>query len=332
MKVLIQGSNGFIGSNLTAQLMEQGYEAKCLVRKSSNLDLLKQFTDINHLTLCYGDINDSASLDEHLRDVDIVYHVAGAVKALTQRDYDKVNLYGTKNILDSLLRVNPHVKRVVFISSIAANGPSNTGVFATEDMEPNPIFAYGLSKYKAEKLIMENYMSQLPITVIRPPIVFGPGDKVTLTLFQQVAKGIKLYQRGPDRYYSIVYISDLINGIILAGEKKEAISETFYICGDGAETWQGLQDIIAETLGTKIQFTFKISKSVMLTFAYMAETLGKISKTTPFLNKGKVKEAFAPGWTFSNEKAKKLLGFSPMVNIKECMEKTAFWFTKNGWL
>lgn len=332
MKVFVTGSNGFIGSHLTAALVNRGYDMGCLVRKTSNLELLGKFTDMGALKLCYGDIGDATSLDEHLKGVDVVYHLAGAIKAFTQEDFDRVNFYGTKNVLDALLRVNPAVKKVVFVSSMAANGPSAPGRPAREEDVPHPIDAYGKSKYRAEKMVLEEYMSRLPITIIRPPAVFGPGDNATFDLFWQVSKGIKLYQRGPDRYYSIAHVSDLVDGIILAGEKKEATGEIFYICGDGAETWQGLQDIIAEALGRKIRVTIRASRFSMTVFAYFAEVAGKIRGTAPLLSRDKVKEAVAPAWVCSNEKAKHLLGFSPKVSIEEGLETAARWYRENGWL
>jgi len=332
MKVLVTGANGFIGSHLTAALVNKGYDVRCLVRKTSNLELLEKFTDPRSLKLCYGDISDPASLDEHMRDIDVVYHLAGAIKAFTQEDFDRVNFYGTKNVLDALLRVNPAVKKVVFVSSMAANGPSAPDRAALEEDEPHPIDAYGISKCKAEKMVKENYMGIIPVTIIRPPSVFGPGDRVSFDLFRQVSKGIKLYPKGPDRYYSIAHVSDLVDGIILSGERKEATGEIFYICGDGAETWQGLQDIIAEALGKKIRLTLRISKPTLMTVAYFAELVGKIRGTVPFINREKVKEALAPAWTCSNEKAKKLLGFSPKLSIEEGLKIAARWYRENGWL
>jgi nucleoside-diphosphate-sugar epimerase len=333
MRVLVTGSNGFIGSHLTAALVDKGYRVKCLVRNTSNLDLLKKYTDLSSLELCYGDINDPISLSGYFTDVDYIYHLAATVKALSQDAYDKVNFIGVKNVLDVILRENPEIKKFVFISSIAANGPSTVEKTALEDDEPHPIDAYGRSKLKAEKMIREKYMDKLPITILRPASVVGPGDVLSFdVIFRPVSNGIKIYMRGPARYYSIVYVSDLIDGMILAGETKDATGELFYISGDGVETWQGLQDITAEALGTKFILTLKLPKFVLFMYASLSELVGKIFGYVPFVNSEKAKEMIAPAWTCSNEKAKKILGFSPKVSLVESMCGSALWFKENGWL
>ena len=333
MNVLVTGSNGFIGSHLTAALVDRGYRVKCLVRNKSNLELLEKFNDLSSLELCYGDITDPISLDGYFTDVDYVYHLAAVVKALSQDAYDKVNFIGVKNVIDVILRENPNIKKFVFVSSLAANGPSTVEKFAMEDDEPHPIDVYGTSKLKAEKMIVEEYLDKLPMTILRPASVLGPGDVKSLDiLFRPVSKGIKIYMRGPARYYSIVYISDLVDGMILAGEMIDASGELFYISGDGVETWQGLQDITAEALGTKFILSMRLPKFVVLMYASLSELAGKIRGYVPFVNSEKAKEMIAPAWTCSNEKAKKMLGFSPKVSLVECMRKSALWFKENGWL
>ena len=117
MKALITGSNGFIGSHLAAMLKKKGHKVKCLVRKTSNLDLLKILTNLEEIQLCYGDVTDFQSLIEAVKDVDVVFHLAAALNTITQIKFDRVNVKGTENLYEALLKANPNVKRVVFVSS-----------------------------------------------------------------------------------------------------------------------------------------------------------------------------------------------------------------------
>ena len=140
------------------------------------------------------------SLDDAVRDVDVVFHLAAALNSIEQHSFDRINVLGSKNLYESLLKINPNVKRVVLVSSFAAAGAAKSkDKPAKETDDPAPVTRYGLSKLKVE-VLSRKYFSRLPIVIVRPPFVFGGGDVPSLDLFRSVKMGIKLYQNTPEKY------------------------------------------------------------------------------------------------------------------------------------
>ncbi|MCJ7578895.1 MAG: NAD(P)-dependent oxidoreductase, partial [candidate division Zixibacteria bacterium] len=215
-KALVTGANGFVGSHLVEKLLSIGYQVTCLVRKTSNLRWLSGLK----VEYVYADISERESLSREagsfgknvLKDVDFIFHVAGLTKAKTEEEYSKANYEGTKNLLEACVKDNPQIKRFVYISSQAAVGPGKDDRPLDETAPCNPITDYGKSKLEGEKIVLE-YSSKLPVTVIRPPAVYGPRDSDILSFFKVANKGFKtLFGKG-ESYLSLCYIEDLVDGI-----------------------------------------------------------------------------------------------------------------------
>ena len=145
------GATGFIGSHLVESLLEGGSEIICLVRKSSRLDWLRGL----NVTFIYGELTQKETLHQAVHDIDVIYHLAGLTKALSQRDYDHINFYGTRNLLEACSEQSPKPRRFVFLSSLAAAGPSSPEKPKLECDPCEPVSSYGLSKLKAEQVVQE---------------------------------------------------------------------------------------------------------------------------------------------------------------------------------
>jgi nucleoside-diphosphate-sugar epimerase len=173
MKVFVTGANGFLGSHLVDRLLERGDEVHVLVRKTSNL----QWLIGKDVRFHYGDvIGEGKGLRGGLQGVDVLLHVAGILRANRSRTYYEVNTQGTANVLEECLNVRPEIRRVVIVTSLAAHGPSPEGKTATEGDECHPIGDYAKSKRDAE-LVALKYADRLPVTVVRPPAIYGPRDE-----------------------------------------------------------------------------------------------------------------------------------------------------------
>ena len=121
---------------------------------------------------------------------------------------------------------NPHVKRFVYVSSLAAAGPCKNGVAVTEDCSPCPVSDYGRSKLEGEKAVLQ-YRDLIPVTIVRPPAVYGPRDRDMLVLFKMIKKGV-FFDLGTC-YYSLLYVDDLVQGIILCAESKKAEGKIYFL-------------------------------------------------------------------------------------------------------
>jgi nucleoside-diphosphate-sugar epimerase len=336
MKALVTGASGFIGSHLCKYLVSQSIEVHALVRLTSDLSLLKTLIpELKGITLEYGDITNIGSLKDVCTNKDVIFNVAGIIKGLKQEVYDRVNVDGYKNVCDAILDVNPDVQRVIMFSSQAAAGPSKPGQILTEDDEPVPLEhdLYGISKYRME-LAMNPYMDKLPMAIVRPPSVFGPGDVASFDLFKAVKGGTKaVIGKGP-MPYSIVDVTDICEGIYLMATKPEAIGNIFYFTTGEPIDWGELQDIIGRTCyGKKKPLrTLRMTPRSALFVAGLLEFFAKFTGKTPFLNKSKMIEGSATGWAVSSDKAKSLLGWQPRHTIESTMQEAATWYEEHGWL
>ncbi len=186
MLVLITGATGFIGSHLAEELHRKGYKLRCLVRKTSNLRWLKHLP----IEYIYGDLFDAEMLRRSVEGVDYVYHVAGVTKAKNREEYFRGNHLGTRNLLDAVREVKPDLKRFILVSSLAAVGPSLNGQPVDETTHYHPITSYGESKMEAEKECLQ-LTDSIPVTVVRPPAVYGPRDKDIFAFFDTMNKGLQ---------------------------------------------------------------------------------------------------------------------------------------------
>jgi dihydroflavonol-4-reductase len=326
MRVLITGATGLIGSHLAEALHEKGYQIRCLVRKSSDrkwlIDLPIEYVE--------GDYSDPASLASAVRDVDYIYHSAGVTKSKTKEGYFHGNLIPTKSLLQSVLSNNPGLKRFVHISSGAAVGPGKGTDPIREDTPYHPITTYGISKMEAEKECLR-LMDRLPITIVRPPAVYGPRDKDVFEFFNTMKKGLQPMIGFSDTYVSLIYVKDLVDGIILAGENSQAVGKTYFISSERFYTWRELGNISAQSMGKKA-VRVHIPRFVVYIIAIIAEFFALFSKKAALINIEKAKDMVQTSWIFSTEKAKRELGFKESFSIEAGIRSTIEWYRKNKWL
>ncbi len=327
-KVLVTGANGFIGSALVHALLESGKKVRCLVRKTSNLDAL-QGLDVEY---AYGEITKKSTLYDAVRDVDYIYHLAGAVKAVDLTTFIKVNAWGVINLLDAVLKVNPGIKRFLNVSSMAA-GAAATSLDnpVTEDHESNPISDYGVSKMEGEQMAVF-LMDRIPITIVRPVTVYGPHETELFLYFKLVDKyRMKpLVERGK-QYMNLIHVQDLVRGMILAAESPQSIGQTYYLSGEGQYNWLDITRMIENAAG---------KKAVLLSFPrFIAKITGRINdlkmritKKPEFLSSTKVAEGLHEYWVCSNEKAKREIGFYPQISAEEGIRTTYEWYKQQKWL
>ncbi len=340
MKALITGSNGFIGSHLAALLKKKGYSVRCLVRKTSNLDLLKDLTDdLEGIDLFYGDVTDSSSLENAVQDVDVVFHLAAVLNAIDQEEFDRVNVAGTKNLYEAILKRNPDMKRVVLVSSFAAAGAARSKERpARESDPPKPVTRYGLSKLKAE-MLSKKYSSRLPIVIVRPPMVFGEGDLPSLDLFRSVKSNVKLYQNTPEKYVSTIDASELSEALILCAENQKAIGETFYFAFDEMVSYTDFHEIIGNVVFNKRYgslIPLKLPLWLYWTLVWLLECLRKLTGNILLQNlvvaNGRVYESLEPYQIVSTEKAKQVLKWRQKGSLIKAIERTGKWYVERKWL
>lgn len=325
---LITGATGFIGSNLAEHLHAKGYELRVMLRASSS------DKNIKHLPLerVTADFNDPESLRRAVAGADYVYHVAGATSARNRAGYFDANQIATRNLLDAVATVNPGVKRVVHVSSLAAVGPASSSDQPLDESAPlRPITTYGESKAAAEREVTSR-MKDLPLTIVRPPAVYGQRDAEILSFFQTVARGFAPLIGFDRKLVSLVHVEDLVRGFIQAGESPAAEGETYFISSEEFYTWEEVGRVTAGILGRSSIRNMRVPHSLVFMAGGISGFLGRFQKKPPVFNYEKGRDLTRPYWICSVEKAKKQIGYRQLVSIEDGVRKTVAWYREQKWM
>ncbi len=328
----ITGGSGFIGSELIRQLNAQEIRVKALMRKTS--------TDKNTKGLEYetiqGDLQNLDALKKGVMGVDYVFHLAGAIWAKSREEYFIHNCEGTKNLANACKDVNPGLKRFVFVSSLSASGPASDLTAKSETDYDTPVSWYGESKLAAERELLRIADGVYPVSIVRPPAVYGPRDQDVFTFFKYVFGGVvplfPTTNSTQQKYYSLVHVEDLVNGIILSATVTEqAKRDVFFLCGDQFHTLKEIYSEIAIALSKRPTY-ISVPKFVMSIMARIYGWLQSITGKRMPLNQDKLQELLPDFWICSNKHAKQKLGFQPKYNLTKGIHMTAEWYLKEGWL
>jgi nucleoside-diphosphate-sugar epimerase len=325
-RILVTGANGFVGSHLTAALVQRGYQVRCMVRKTSDLRHIQSLP----VEWAFADLTPGPALRQACEGVDAVCHCAALTRALDEETFFQVNAQGAEALARHCLEVRPDLQRFLFVSSLAAAGPSRHAddVIAEED-EPRPITWYGKSKLAAERLLQQ-MDGRLPLTIVRPAAVFGPRDRDFLTYFEVVKHRLRLRLGRHERWASLIYVKDLIDLIVRALESPQALGQTYFGTAY-AVTYEMLDDAIARALH-KRTIPVTVPEAALTPIALWADIQAKLTGRPALLNDQRVLDLRQCYWLCSGEKARAELGFSPQVDFDRAVDETAAWYLENGWL
>jgi nucleoside-diphosphate-sugar epimerase len=324
MRALVTGGTGFIGSHLINHLLDKKKaEVYALVRNLENLKWLKGM-DIHFLD---GHLFSIPSLPTN---IDYVFHIAGITKARKLADYYTVNQHGTASLFQSLQAQNIAPKKVIFLSSTAAAGPSLDGNPVKEDDLPHPVSAYGESKLLGEKEALK-FKKDFPLVIIRVGAVYGPRDEDFLPYFKSVKRGILLSQASQESWYHLCYIKDLINSFDLCIQKDLISGEIINIAHPHHLTWEEFGKISGELLEKKL-LTIRCPFFLLKLAALVLEGAAAITHKPSNFNRDKLKAIMQTSWFTDTSKAERLLSFSPRFGLKEGLRETFSWYKDKGWL
>lgn len=323
---LVTGASGFVGSHLVDKLLNLNHRVKVIARKESKL----KWIDTSKIEIVSCNYEDVDSLKIAVEGVDYIFHVAGVIKSKSKEGYYKGNVEVTKNLLNATERVNPNLKRFLFVSSQAAAGPSPKGLAKTEEMECNPVTSYGKSKLMAENEV-KKFEDRIPYTIVRPSSVYGPRDPEILMFFQTLKKGIQPMVGFQEKYVSLVHVYDLIDGILLSAFSDKSINQTYFISSERGYGWEEIGDITSKILGKRV-LKVKIPHLAVYTIAAISQFLSYFSEEATILNLEKAREMVQESWVCSVEKAKRDLGYEQKISIEEGIKNTIQWYIENKWL
>jgi dihydroflavonol-4-reductase len=321
--VLVTGGTGFIGSNLSARLLELGYNVRILRRPDSDLRVIKGI-DVEHRL---GDIRDTESVQKAMHGCDTVFHTAAIVtfaRKVKVLQHD-VNVLGTRNVVNACIA--SHLERLVLTSSIAALGHPAPGEIATELTAYNRGMhsGYKLSKHLAEKEVLEGVAKGLDAVIVNPSVVIGERD-IRMhggQLLREARRGLMLFYL--DGGMNISYVGDVVNGHISAALKGRTGER--YILGGHNLTHKEIFRRVAQLVGGLSPFA-KLPTPIVRAGASVIERACDAIGVEPLLSSDMVAEAGMFNW-FSSEKAKQELDYT-VTSFDNTILAAYRWYTENG--
>lgn len=327
-KVVVTGANGFVGSHVVdLYLSEKEYDVHCIVRGNSNTKWL----DGKNITLHRCDYSDIDSLENALKDADYVIHVAGSVAAKTYEQFRRSNVEATLNLAKAVEKSCPSLKRFLLVSSQTASGPAKdiNSPSQPED-ECRPLSRYGKSKREAEIELLSAFPN-MPITIVRPPAVFGPRDTAIFTVFQSVAKGIGTVIGFKPKYVTLVYVKDLAKGIKMAAESENSVGKIYFLGTEKPYSWPDLNKMMANANGKKA-LVLKLPHILVMSLGGVTGFIGKFLKKPPVFDYEKAVDFIQPYWICDSSSANKDFGFNHDTSLEDAFRETFDWYKKEGWI
>jgi nucleoside-diphosphate-sugar epimerase len=322
MKALVTGATGFVGSHLAEVLRQRGDDVTALARSPTKAKALESAG----ITVIPGDLHDQAALERAAEQQDVVYHVAGLVAARDEAEFLRANLGGTQNVLSAA--VGSGRPRFVFVSSLAAAGPSERGSPLTGEEPGRPVTAYGRSKLAAEQCLKE---SPLPWTIVRPPIVYGPRDREILKVFRLARLRIAPVFGDGAQELSAVHAVDLARALIAAASTDSTVRQTYTACHPEVFTTAEFGAAVGAAMGRSVA-TLRIPMQVGRALLSVTETAANLARQPTILTRDKANEFFQPAWTGDPAPLTRDTGWRAAFDLRRGLEDTYSWYREAGWL
>jgi nucleoside-diphosphate-sugar epimerase len=321
MKALVTGGTGFVGGHLVRALRDRGDQVTALVRSPGKAESLKSLG----VQLVAGDLNNPGALADAVKEQDVIYHVAGLVAARSEDEFLQVNRDGTRHLLEAATAAG--FPRLVLVSSAAAGGPSRFGVPLTGSEPSHPVTAYGRSKLAGEAVVQA---SSLPWVILRPPAVYGPGDREVLKVFKIARAGIAPVFGGGHQELSLVYGPDLGEALAAAGHATIS-GKIYYPCHPEIMTSGDMVREIGRAMGKDVSIVplpSFLARGMLSLTGMAARIAGKPTILTP----DKANEFFQDAWTGDPSPLTRDTGWKASHDFAAGARETLAWYRNQRWL
>jgi 2-alkyl-3-oxoalkanoate reductase len=308
--IAITGGTGFIGRRVVARLLDRGWRVRALVRRPDP-SLAATGAEVVH-----GTLEDPASLEALVDSAQAVVHCAGAISARSKNEFVRVNRDGTAALAAAHV-VQPGPPRLLLMSSLAAREPG--------------LSSYAASKRMAEDAAREMLAGKADFCIVRPPAVYGPGDRATLPIFRQIQKGL-LFVPAADARFSLLYVDDLAEIVarLLEGPRWDgAVMEPDD--DSGGYGWADVARIASAHLDRRVR-TVPVPWLALWLPAACAQILGIALRRAPMLTPGKLRELYHSDWICRAGGGVLLPAGSPRVTFDNGFAATLAWYMQRKWL
>jgi nucleoside-diphosphate-sugar epimerase len=327
MKVALTGATGYTGGHLLQALRARGDEVTALVRPGAASEPLRA----SGAKIVPGDLSDLPALRALVEGADAVMHVAAVYRTAGHPSsyYREVNVEGARRVAEAAAAAG--VKRLVHTSTVGVHGDVLAHPPADEDSPMAPGDIYQATKAEGERAARELHgRNGLEVTVVRPGAIYGPGETRLLKLFRAIARRRYAVVGSGRALYHLVYIDDLVQGFLLALDRPEAAGEAFIIAGPRYVSQNELALLVAKHTGGGI-LPFHIPVAPLQIAGALCEAVCVPLGIDPPLHRRRV-SFWVKNRAFRIDKARRLLGYDPQVDVEEGIARTAAWYREAGWL
>lgn len=322
---LVTGGTGFIGRHLVATLLQRGARVRVLARdrrRAADLD--------PRVEVVPGDLTEPGDVGRAVAGIEVVFHLAGQIQPTAEGTavYGRSNVDGTANLL-AACRALP-VSAFVHVSSVGAMGPL-AELPAHEGTPCRPDQVYGVTKHEGEQLARQAGLADgLPVVIVRPAWVYGPGDRRTLRLFAAIQRG-RFVRVGSGRtHVHPVYVGDVVEGLLRCATTPKALGETYILAGPEPVRLRELCALIAELEDVRPP-RLAIPRSLAWLGAAAAEGAVRLAGRRPLVHRRQL-EFFLRDQLFSTAKAREELAWVPATSLRDGLRRTIAWYREHGLL
>ncbi len=326
MKVLVTGATGFTGRHLVHRLLDEGAPVRIVAR--SAVRARAAFGD--RVEIAEGDVADPEVIRRAVPGCGVVYHLAAAYReaALPDARYRAVHVDSTRLLLEASRAEG--IERFVHCSTVGVLGHISHPP-ADETSPYNPGDIYQDTKVEGERLALDFAARHgVPLTVARPTAIYGPGDLRLLKLFRMIARRRFVMIGSGEVYYHMVHVADLVDGLRLLAQRREAIGEIFILGGEGYRTLNDIAALIARVVGAPAP-RWHVPAWPIQAAGSLCEAICAPFGIEPPIYRRRV-DFFTKSRAFSIARARRLLGFDPKIDLERGFVETTKWYREHGHL
>ena len=302
LTIAMTGATGFAGRHAVEALLSKGHRVRALVRDASKAALPPLVEPVA------GDLDSADALHKLAEGADVFLHVAGAISAVNRAGFFAVNQIGTLNAIAAAKAAG--VRRFVYVSSLAGREPT--------------LSPYGASKASAEDIVRGAGLSHV---IVRPPAIYGPGDRATLPLIKELTRPIAMLPTTADTRFSLLHVRDMASILTEACEaRREGLTEL----SDGKAggySWAELCAIAGAHQGRLVRPVF-LPRGMVSAVASVSEAIARFRGQPGMVSCGKVAELYHPDWVAKGEG----WPLKSLTLFPEGFAETLAWYRQRGWL
>ena len=322
--ILVTGAAGFIGSHLVRELLRWGNRVTCLVRPGEGIAAIAGL-DCRFL---YGDLLDPTALDEAVAGAEYVFHLAAVMGGAAPEMLFRVNSEGTKNLVAACCRQDVRPKHFLFASSVTVMGPSAKDHDLDEGAPCRPVSDYGKSKLAAEEFLA-SAENTLPYTIIRLPVVYGPGSEGGLYIFfKLLSRGLQVNVGTLEA--TVCFVWDVVQGMIAAAANPRTRGEVYILGEAQAYNLNQIYRTISQILN-KRPITLRLPYFVLHALSFIMRIVSRLTRSIPVLTGEELtlylKKRY---WRYDTSKARRDFGFQSRYPFAQGAKITIDWYRRHG--